>query len=273
MRRLSIISSLLFFLSPLVHAQDGLYLSLEGDLRHFDYREYDSQGNLLDWENGFLPGLLLGMDYSKGSWQIAGLLSYHSGDIAYTGQTSGGMPISTTTRQQITDAELHAGYQFQQIQQITPTLYVGTANHYWRRDIQATHTSSGIPVRGLLETYRWWQAFLGVKISGKTSSFDWGLDTRLTRIIAPTVDVDYSGLYDNSHLELGKRWGFRLALPMSYLMNHSTTLVLEPYLERFSLGRSSTVPLTSQGVIRGTVSEPDSTTSNYGVVLGIQKFY
>lgn len=274
MRYLPVISGLLLFLSPLAQAQDGFHLSLAGDLMHFDYREYGEQGNLLDRENGLLPGLLLGVARTQGSWQIAGTLSYHSGDIAYTGQTNGGIPISTTTRQRMTDAELRAGYQFQPVRRITPTLYAGAANHRWRRDIQATHTSSGIPVRGLLETYRWWQAFLGVKMSGKkTAPFDWVLDARLIRIIAPTVDVDFSGLYDNAHLNLGERWGFRLALPMSYSMNHSTTLVLEPYLERFSLGRSSTIPLTSQGIARGTVTEPDSTTRNYGIVLGVQKFF
>lgn len=60
---------------------------------------------------------------------------------------------------------------------------------------------------------------------------------------------------------------------MTYSMTSSTALVLEPYLEKYKLGRSSSAPLTRQGVIMGTVFEPDSSSSNYGVVLGIHKFY
>lgn len=276
MRRLAIITALLFFLLPLAHAQeqDRLSISLEGELQHFDYSEYSDQGKLLDRENGSLTGLLLGIGRSQGPWQIAGQLSYHAGGVAYSGQTNSGEPITTTTQQQIIDAELRAGYQFQQMQNIQPTLYFGAANHSWRRNIQPTYTASGVPVRGLMETYRWWQAFLGAKISTyKTSPFDWALDARLTRIISPKIEVNYFGLYDNSQLDLGERWGVRLALPMSYSMPHLTTIVLEPYLEKYALGRSSSAPLTNQGIIQGTVFEPRSTGGIYGVLLGIRKFY
>lgn len=276
MHRLVTIFSLLFFLLPLAHAQepDGLRFTLGSDLQHFDYSEYSDQGKLLDRESGFLPGLLLGIGRNQGPWQIAGQLSFHTGGVTYAGQTNSGVPITTTTEQRITNVELRAGYQFRQTQQIRQILYFGAANHYWQRNIQPTITSAGIPVRGLLETYSWWQAFLGIKmLSNKTSSFDWGLDARLTRIIAPRIEIDYSGLYDNPQLKLGEHWGYRVALPMTYSMTSSTALVLEPYLEKYKLGRSSSAPLTSQGVIMGTVFEPDSSSSNYGVVLGIHKFY
>lgn len=276
MHRLVTIFSLLFFLLPLAYAQeqDGLRLLLGSDLQRFDYSEYSDQGELLDRENGFLPGVLLGVGRDQGPWQIAGQVSLHTGGVTYTGQTNGGVPITTTTEQQISNVELRAGYQFRQTQQVRQILYFGAANHFWRRNIQPTSTSSGMPVRGLLETYRWWQAFLGIKmLSNKTSSFDWGLDVRLTRIIAPRIEIDYSGLYDNPQLKLGEHWGGRVALPMTYSMTSSTALVLEPYLEKYKLGRSSSAPLTRQGVIMGTVFEPDSSSSNYGVVLGIHKFY
>lgn len=276
MRYLAALSGLLIFLPLAAKAQeqDGLNLSIGSDFQRFDYREYSDQGNLLDRENGMLPGLLIGIGCSQGSWQIAGQLSYHAGGVTYTGQTNGGAPISTTTDQKTIDVELRAGYRFQQAQQIRPTLYLGVANHFWRRDIQPTYTASGMPVRGLQETYRWWQAFLGATLSGyKTSFIDWGLDARLTRIIAPKIEVDYSGLYDNSQLDLGGRWGFRLALPMSYSMRRSTTLVIEPYLEKYALGRSSSAQLTSQGVVKGAVFEPDSIGGNYGVTVGLRKLY
>lgn len=276
MRHLAVICSLLLFLQPAAYAQEheGLSFLLGSDLQHFDYREYSDQGKLLDLENGFLPGILLGVEHNQHPWKIAGQLSHHAGDTTYTGQTNGGAPITTTTRQQIINIELRAGYRLHQIQQIKPALYFGAANHSWRRDIQPTYTSSGMPVRGLLETYRWWQAFGGMQISNsQAASFDWGLDARLTRIIDPKVEVDYAGLYDNAKLNLGERWGFRLSLPMSYSMRYSTSLSLEPYLEKYSLGRSSSVPLIRQGNIVGTVYEPDSTGSNYGVTINIHMHF
>lgn len=276
MRYLAIIISLLFFLLPSANAQeqDGIKLLLGSNLQRFDYSEYGDQGKLLDREKGFLPGLLIGIERDQGAWQVAGQLSYHVGGVTYTGETNGGTPISTITQQQITNVELRAGYRFQQMQQIRPTLYFGVATHSWGRDIQPTHTASGTPVGGLLETYHWWQAFLGVKmLSRKTTYFDWGLDARLTRIIAPRIAIDYFGLYDNTQLRLDERWGFRVALPMTYLIENSTMLVFEPYLEKYKLGRSPSAKLTSQGIIKGTVFEPDSTSGNYGIVIGIQKAY
>jgi len=276
MRQLVIISALMFLSLSLAHGQerDGPSFSIVGDLQRFDYREYSDQEKLLDQENGFLPGLLLGIEHSKGPWQFAGQFSYHAGGVTYTGQTNGGEPIATTTRQQMINAELRTGYQFQQMQNIQSTLYFGAANHSWQRNIQPTYTSTGLPVRGLMETYHWWQAFLGANISAQeTSAFCWGLDTRLTRTIAPKIEVDYFGLYDKVQLGLGERWGFRLAFPMSYTMSQSITLALEPYLEKYALGRSQSATLTSQGIIQGTVFEPDSTGKNYGVLLGIRKFY
>lgn len=271
-------ATLLIFLPLPAHAQepqDGRSLSVKSDFQHFDYREFSDQGKLLDQENGFLPGWLLGLDYSRDSWQIAGQLSYHAGGIAYAGQTNGGVAtVSTTTEQRIIDAELNVGYRFQRERQIRPTLYLGVANRSWRRDIQPTYTASGTPVRGLLENYRWWQAFLGAKISAHKISFiDWGLDARLVRIITPRIEVDYSGQYDNSKLDLGSRWGFRLALPVSYSMSYSTTLEIEPYWEKYELGRSSSAELINQGVIKGVVFEPDSIGRNYGVMFGIRTQY
>jgi len=184
------------------------------------------------------------------------------------------VPISTTTEQRITDVELLAGYQFRQMSQLTPTLYLGAANHSWRRDIQPTYTASGTPVRGLVETYRWWQAFLGTRISlYEAQSFNWRLDVRLTRMIAPKIEVDYSGLFDTAHLNLGERWGFRLKAPLSFAVQDSTTIVIEPYWDKYSLGRSSTAPLTRQGVVVGAVFEPDSNSSNYGVSLYVRKLF
>lgn len=266
---------MLIFLSPVAQAteQDGLGLSVGADFQRFDYREYSDQGKLLDQEHGFLPGLKLGISNTQDGWLVAGQLSYYAGSVAYTGQTNGGVPITTTTEQRIGDVELLGGYQFRQ-SRLTPTLYLGMANHTWRRDIQPTYTAYGTPVRGLLETYRWWQAFLGAKIPlYEAQSFNWGLDIRVTRIIAPEIEVDYSGLYDNVHLSLGERWGFKLKAPLSFAVRDSTTMVVEPYLEEYSLGRSSTAPLTRQGVVIGTVFEPDSNSSNYGVSLYLRHLF
>jgi Outer membrane protein beta-barrel domain len=276
MHRLTIFSCSLLLLCSSAHANENSEsgITLAGDIQSFNYREHDNNGNLLDRENGYIPGLLLGMDRSFGPWQLAGQLAYHSGDVTYTGQTTGGVPITTTTNQQVMDAELRAGYRFAQIRQFEPALYFGAGRHEWQRNIHPTHTAGGTAVGGLQETYDWWQVFLGTRLSHKqTDAFTWGMDLRVAKIIAPEIKVDFLGVYDNMQLKLGERWGYRLEFPMAYAMNSSTTLMLSPYLEQFSFGRSASAPLTSHGVAVGTAHEPDSSSSHYGIWFGIHRSY
>ncbi len=255
-----------------IASPEAWWINAQGSLLDFNYREYSDQGNLLDKESGILPGLIFGMGKNQGQWRFAGKLSCHAGDATYSGQTNGGVPISTVTKQLITDMELRVEYSFSNDASIFKELYLGVAQHYWKRDIQPTHTANGAPVLGLLERYQWRQLNIGANtMLLSTERSRWLLDVRLMRVVNPQVTVFYSGLYDDARLALGAHWGTRVSLPWSYSLGQSTTLRVEPYVESYKLGRSATVTLTNQGVPVGNVFEPNSVSNNFGLLVGVHK--
>lgn len=255
-----------------VASQDAWWITAQGSLLDFNYREYGDSGNLIDKEGGILPGLIIKMGKNQGQWRFAGKLSCHAGDARYIGQTNAGVPISTVTQQQLADAELRADYSIRNDTSVIQGIYVAAGRHYWKRDIQPTYTVSGAPVMGLLERYHWWQLDIGTNAMLYSDGHSrWLLDVRLMRIKNPQVAVYYSGLYDDVRLALGEHWGARLSLPWSYALDSSIILLVEPYVESYRLGRSATVPLTSHGIPVGTVFEPNSSSNNFGLSIGVHK--
>jgi hypothetical protein len=255
-------------------AEEGLGLVIGGSSLNFDYREFTEQGRLLDRESGHIPGVMFEVSRSQSRWELAGKLSYHEGGTTYDGQTNGGVPVTTVTKQRLVDVELRAEYGVADAEVTDARLYAGAAHHAWRRDIQSARTALGMPVSGLLETYRWWQVFFGAKKSlVESGRLGWSVDARIARCIAPTIMVDFAGQNDNVRLALGERWGARLALPVHYSMSKSTLLFVEPSLERSALGRSAVVPLTRSGVVIGAVQEPDSSSNSFGLVVGVRQYF
>ncbi len=252
----------------------GKEFKIEGSVLHFDYQELDDSGKLLDREKGFIPGFKLGLSQTSEQWVLAGDFALHAGDVAYTGQTQTGIPISSYTTQNIADLALRSEYWIGDNQSTSFALYLGAGYHYWMRNILSTSTSSGTPVNGLLEIYTWWSGFLGMKAEIYQSDFSlWLLDARLTHTINPQITIDFNGMYDKTTLDLGERTGFRLSLPSKYTINKSASLLIEPYAESFELGRSKTSTLDKNGVPGGTVFEPYSRTIIYGLSVGISQFF
>jgi hypothetical protein len=251
--------------------QESVEVTAQGSLLDFNYREYSDQGSLLDEENGILPGLIFGLGKNQGKWRFAGKLSCHAGDATYTGKTNHGVPISTVTTQLITDLGFRLDYTLKNEASIVQGIYLGAAQHYWKRNIHSGYTATGAPVSGLLEKYRWRQWIIGANaeiLSRERSR--WLLDVRLMRIANPQVTVFYSGLYDDAHLALGAHWGARVSLPWLYSLGQSSALLVEPYAERYIFGRSATAPLTSHGIPVGGVFEPESVTKNFGLSVGVK---
>ena len=247
-------------------------LSVGGAILNFGYREFSDSGTQLNREHGAIPGVALSLSRRQDRWLLVGDYSYHAGGVAYNGQTNTGVAITTRTDQNIVDMALRAEYWRATTGGLNYALYIGTGYHHWERDIQPTRTASGAPVSGLFETYQWWLGFLGAKaVLHESGRARWLLDARLTRPVNPSVTVDFNGRYDNARLYLGERWGARLALPWHYEMSRSTSLIAEPFVESYELGRSATTPLTSNGLTVGGVYEPRSESRNYGLAFGISQ--
>jgi len=268
-----LLCALCVFFAPLSgHAQaNATEISISSSLLHFDYQEFGDYGKLLDREEGYIPGLAIAINQTIEQWQLGLSLAYHSGDTAYNGHTTSGIPITTTTKQNITDAAIQTAYWLLSARGFQYAPYFGVGYHQWQRDILPT-TTNGAPVSGLFETYIWWVGFAGMKTviySNEESSCMF--DIRLTQTIKPDITVDFGGNYDKAELPLGERMGARIALPWRYKLSPDADFLLEPSAEYYELGRSATAPLTSYGTVAGSVYEPSSKTFNYALQLGLSQ--
>ena len=261
-------------LAAMAQSDEILALTGSATVLDFGYQEFDDSGTLLNREDGAIPGVAVSLSHWHGSWLFVGDFSYHAGSVAYSGQTNTGIAITTRTHQAIVDMALRTEYWQDTTTGLEYAFYFGTGYHRWERDIRPTRTAGGAPVSGLFETYQWWLGFAGVRVVPYESDrARWLLDARLTRTVNPTITVDHNGLYDNTLLYLGERWGGRLAFPLHYTLGQGTSLIVEPYLERYELGRSAAKRLTRNGVPVGNTSiyEPRSETRNFGLMIGINQ--
>jgi hypothetical protein len=242
----------------------------------FDYREYES-GRQLDRESGGIPGIVFDLAGTTGRWALGGRFSWFTGDVLYDGLTTPpSVPIRTRTEENILDSSVRIERRLDSGANPGLTLYGGFGYRYWGRDIRPTSTSSGQPVDGLFEMYRWKYFFLG----GKTALYRdarsrWVLDARALRPYRPTIEVEQSGLYDTIKLDLGVHTGWRVALSWEHRISARMQWVMEPYLEAWNIGSSPAAPLTRNGaqVDNKAVYEPSSTTRNLGLAVGLARSF
>lgn len=247
-------------------------LSVGGSAQNYGYREVSDSGHLLNKETGGLPGVALSLGYAFDQWQIVGDLHHHRGDVTYEGKTNNGIPITTRTNQSLSRVSMRAEYWPITVTAVNYALYFGAGLHDQVRDIQPTRASSGAPVSGLFETYQWWLGFLGAKmVMHQSDRVNWQIDARLTSTVKPTVTIDFNGRFDTTRLELGERWGVRLELPWKYSLSPNTQIMVVPFAEKHTLGRSSTTALTSRGIPTGAIYEPRSESRNFGFQIGVSQ--
>lgn len=226
----------------------------------FDYEEFDDQGDSLDREEGWLPGIKAGVNLEYGKWFVETGLWWSAGNVDYTSPRA-----DTTTDEDIRNLEILAGTWFFSVDRLRVGLIAGGGYREWRRDILPTATASGLD-----ETYSWGYGLLGLRGEQALNK-----DTRivagvqLTRTINPNIDVDFSGSFDDISLSLGVKNGFRASLALHWQLDTATTLWLAPWYEYWKLGRSADADLFRNGVAVGTVFEPRSETRNSGVTIGV----
>lgn len=272
---------LLLVSAPLPAVADGAaYIGLSA--MDFGYKEFDTDGTLLDREDGWLPGLTLGVSETRGRWygQFDGAL--YGGGITYRGQvqspdpTLDGRPIRSNTDELVVDGALQFGYLFGRPGQLRWTAYGGLGYRHWRRDINPGRLADGTQVSGLLEQYRWWYALVGARLNllQRAGSLV-QVDLRLTRTLNPKMDVDFQGFQglDDATLDLGARTGYRLALPWRLAVAADSEVAVVPFYEAWDIGRSAPELATSGGVPLGTVVEPRSETRNWGVSVNYRRSF
>lgn len=270
--------ALLAILAP-VHAETigpdsqrgGWNLLLAPALKDFTYKEFDSGGELLDREDGIVPGVILGLSRPWRDLRLAIDFSHYDGDVDYDGQTQIGTPITTRTNAQFSSISFRAERPERTATGRPYGTYVGLGYTRWVRDIESTRTAGGTFVQGLLETYTWWTAEVGARVAlYQAGSATWQLDARFLYTLDPSVEVDSHGLFDRVTLEPEGRPGFRVALPWEYgAKGQATRFIVEPWIQYFEFGESDAETITSGGVPVGTAIEPRSETRYLGVSVGI----
>ncbi|MEK7206939.1 MAG: hypothetical protein AAB134_03555 [Pseudomonadota bacterium] len=245
-----------FALSADVSPETEMSVSVGVSFLDFRYAEYDVDGGLLDYENGFLPGLTLEATRTENDWFVTGKLDYHAGDVLYDGQTQTGVAVVTRSDAIILDVFFKFGRHFYVEGRPSYSLYGGVGHHYWHRAIRSIGA-----VSGLTEIYRWDYAALGLNhVLDEGDHHTWKIDLRIQRTLSPSME------FNTVQFPLAERNGTRIAFPWSRPLQKKQRLNIEPYYERWELGRSP-----NREVILGgkTVSafEPDSVTNNRGVIV------
>lgn len=226
----------------------------------FDYEEFSDAGASLDREEGWLPGLQAGLTRDYGRWFVEAGLQWSSGEADYSSPQA-----DTTTDEDIRNLELLAGIPWHSTDRQRASLVAGLGYREWRRDIRSTASASGLD-----ETYRWGYGVLGLR---GEQQFDAGtrvvVELQLTRTINPDIKVHFDNTYDDVRLDLGAETGYRVNLRFDRELDANKSFWLSPWYEYWELGRSADSVLTSNGTPAGTVFEPRSETSNFGITMGV----
>jgi len=235
----------------------------------FGYQEFSESGSLIDREDALLPAVFIEAARRAGPWRLSAGWRFFSGTADHQGRTNFGVPITTETRERLQSLAFRAAHDLQLLGwQVSP--YAGFGYHEWRRDIQSTRTASGASVNGLLERYSWTTVEVGALAHiGRWAQLEGMVDIRVFRILDPKLKVHFSGGFDDARLALGEESGFRIGVISAYPMDKSMRLRAEVYYERWSFGRSTAEPLTTNGRTVGTVLEPRSETNITGVTVGV----
>ncbi len=240
-----------FFEPPVKTLQLGL------SALHFRYKEVNEAGDMLDREDGNLPGLYAAAHVEHDWTRVAATFSYHWGALKYDGHTQSGIPIQTRTDEALAETTLTVGHSLGAVRRLA--LYLGGGYRHWQRDIRSRGN-----VGGINELYTWAYAILGADLKlWRGRDFQLGLDLRGNYPISPKLRIHWPGNSGYLTLQLPSRLGYRVALPFAYSMGPQTYLAITPYYVYWKLPKSDPVYLSDNRKIW----EPESTTKNVGVML------
>lgn len=250
---------------------DGIDLTVAGDLLAFQYREFDTSDRELNREDGTLPGLRLTLRGSGQRYFARADISIHDGSVDYDGETQRGRSFETDTDTRLVSASAELGG-WVGARPGRWGAFLHFARRQWDRDIQGRGD-----VQGLFEEYRWTEAGAGVRRIWPMATdsvwrheftamafavTDGAIDVALSRLVGSDLD--------DVTLSLGNEYGARLRYTAIRPLAAGRSFWIEPYYEYWEFGRSNTRPVTSNGAVTGgAVTEPRSESQRFGVAIGL----
>jgi hypothetical protein len=230
-------------------------------MESYEYRETDVKNQLIDKEDGLLPGLLLGLGANCQQWEFAIRGSQQSARLDYDGQTNQGAKFLTRTQENIREVSAQVGRRFWVDDANSFGVYGGAGYWRWQRDI-----AGKVGVSGLEETYRWRFYYLGSNVALiEKNLHQLLLDFRWVNRLQSKISVDIRGSHGDATLNV--RNGWRVALPWQYKLNSFNSMHVEPYVESWQIERTETEKLFRGGEKVGVFYEPASKTRLYGITL------
>ena len=250
---------LVFFL-PFQASADALMVTPA--FRYFQYKEFDPDNQLLDEEQGVLPGLKIGFDHPVGNGSIQSHVAFFKGEIDYTGQTQSGEPHETDTGTELTTLGLT--WLSVDTAEIPGRLFLGYQYWIWDRDIRANNG-----VLGLHEIYTWHELELGLRFeSEKYQHHYYWLDLSAIYVFDPNVEVSLPSSKVN--LGLGNEPGIRIRAGKEWSRNERQEISLSLFAEYREFGRSDAVFTDDFFGQSAFLVEPRSESFHAGLNLGFK---
>ncbi len=221
----------------------------------FDYREFND-GKRLNREHGNLFGLTASAHKVWGKHFVEAKIAWFANAVDYRGQTQNGLPVTTTTDQNIANSSALYGRYFQLPRNFQHALVAGLGYRYWRRNIRSTSTANGV-----LEHYTWWYGQAGWQgVYQPTARSSWLAEVKFLRPFAAKIDIDFGNDFDTTSLKLGAKNGVQLKLAFQFKPTETWRVNIEGVYTAWNIGRSREATLRRNGAAIGKVFEPASET-------------
>jgi hypothetical protein len=244
-------------------ATDATSIEIGMELKRFDYREFDQQDKQLLREYGVIPGIRIGTEHESPSYTTRFILQRFDRDVDYDGHTQSGNPLSTQSKEIITNFELSIHPKLQPVNDFQPGLALGVGYREWNRGIQPTATTTS-----LHEIYRWGYWLMGMNMQWRTNrQWTLGINAEALQPFNPHIEVHVPG-YDATTLHLNSKQAYRLSLPIGLQAPNKLSWRITPYWQTWHMGRSDSRPLRINSNLSGlAITEPESKTNIWGISI------
>lgn len=212
------------------------------------HAEYDTAGQRLVRETGWLPGIALAAAYQTDNVTVFGGADWYRDDIAYRGQTQAGVATNSRTATALGAVRLGAAYAWGGGYSLRAALELDR----WKRDIAGTGRSVG-----LQETYRSVRLVAGVGKSWQSRFGALGADAAVVLSTPERMHVAFSGVIDPVSLDTKRGHGIRLGASLRPAL--APRLELRGSVDWIKVPRSDAVALNADNPFLGTVAQPEHT--------------
>ena len=244
-------SPLLFLLVFPLHASAGeTEWAVKAQALYQHVEEIGRTGNTLVEESGVEPAVELGIRWSERENSLSGKILFGGSTLDYAGRTQSGVPIDSATDYRRLRASL--GY----ARSITDTTALGLRfeTEWLSRDINGTGNISG-----LQEDTRSSRLLFGVEQRFGRAVHPVLLDLAAVVGVSGTQTISAPGIVDDVDLPEGRTLGARVeaSVPLGESGGRALAWSLVPTVEYLHSDRSEDRPWFQNGVLRGTLAQPE----------------